>query len=206
MRFNMPFGRVGAGEFGTYFIGYAHTPALIELMLTTCSSASPQGNYDRILDFSTATHRQPVLRAARRLPRRPSRALAVAAAEPARRPMPAGPPAAPRRRHAASAEGSLAIGSLREEAREPSAAGACADQRGGVADARSARPRTGWHRRSAPAGWSTSPAPTAGSTPPPTSGVRAALKGAPVKGIRRVQRRVLPLVELRASFELPMPS
>ena len=27
LRFNMPFGRVGAGEFGTYFIGYARTPA-----------------------------------------------------------------------------------------------------------------------------------------------------------------------------------
>ena len=26
MRFNMPFGRVGVGEFGTYFIGYAHSP------------------------------------------------------------------------------------------------------------------------------------------------------------------------------------
>ena len=26
VRFNMPFGRVGAGEFGTYFIGYARTP------------------------------------------------------------------------------------------------------------------------------------------------------------------------------------
>ena len=26
MRFNMPFGRVGAAEFGTYFIGYAHAP------------------------------------------------------------------------------------------------------------------------------------------------------------------------------------
>ena len=25
MRFNMPFGRVGAAEFGTYFIGYAKT-------------------------------------------------------------------------------------------------------------------------------------------------------------------------------------
>jgi deferrochelatase/peroxidase EfeB len=24
MRFNMPFGTVGAREFGTYFIGYAH--------------------------------------------------------------------------------------------------------------------------------------------------------------------------------------
>jgi porphyrinogen peroxidase len=34
MRFNMPFGRVGAGEFGTYFIGYARSPDVIEEMLT----------------------------------------------------------------------------------------------------------------------------------------------------------------------------
>ena len=41
MRFNMPFGRVGAGEFGTYFIGYARSPDVIEQMLArTCSSAS----------------------------------------------------------------------------------------------------------------------------------------------------------------------
>ena len=30
MRFNMPFGRVGAREFGTYFIAYARTPEVIE--------------------------------------------------------------------------------------------------------------------------------------------------------------------------------
>jgi porphyrinogen peroxidase len=53
MRFNMPFGRVGAGEFGTYFIGYAATPDVIELMLTHMFVGNPPGNYDRILDFST---------------------------------------------------------------------------------------------------------------------------------------------------------
>jgi len=54
VRFNMPFGRVGAGEFGTYFIGYARTPEVIEQMLTNMFIGKPPGNHDRILDFSTA--------------------------------------------------------------------------------------------------------------------------------------------------------
>ena len=54
MRFNMPFGRVGAAEFGTYFIGYARTPDVIEEMLSNMFIGKPPGNYDRILDFSTA--------------------------------------------------------------------------------------------------------------------------------------------------------
>jgi putative iron-dependent peroxidase len=54
MRFNMPFGRVGSGEFGTYFIGYARTAALIEQMLTNMFLGNPVGTYDRVLDFSTA--------------------------------------------------------------------------------------------------------------------------------------------------------
>ncbi len=54
VRFNMPFGRVGAGEFGTYFIGYARSPDVIEQMLTNMFVGAPAGNYDRILDFSTA--------------------------------------------------------------------------------------------------------------------------------------------------------
>jgi porphyrinogen peroxidase len=53
-RFNMPFGRVGVGEFGTYFIGYARTPDVIEQMLTNMFVGKPPGTYDRILDFSTA--------------------------------------------------------------------------------------------------------------------------------------------------------
>ena len=55
VRFNMPFGRVGDRQFGTYFIGYARTPVVIEQMLTNMFVGSPPGNYDRILDFSTAT-------------------------------------------------------------------------------------------------------------------------------------------------------
>jgi putative iron-dependent peroxidase len=55
VRYNMPFGRVGDGEFGTYFIGYARTPVVLEQMLTNMFIGNPPGNYDRILDFSTAT-------------------------------------------------------------------------------------------------------------------------------------------------------
>ena len=54
MRFNMPFGRVGQAEFGTYYIAYARTSALIELMLSNMFIGDPPGNTDRILDFSTA--------------------------------------------------------------------------------------------------------------------------------------------------------
>ncbi len=54
MRFNMPFGQVGTGEFGTYFIGYAKTASLIEQMLTNMFIGNPPGSYDRVLDFSTA--------------------------------------------------------------------------------------------------------------------------------------------------------
>jgi putative iron-dependent peroxidase len=53
LRFNMPFGRVGTREFGTFFIGYARTPVVIEQMLTNMFVGNPPGNTDRILDFST---------------------------------------------------------------------------------------------------------------------------------------------------------
>ena len=71
MRFNMPFGRVGAGEFGTYFIGYARDPGVIEQMLTNMFIGNPPGNYDRILDFSTALTGNLFFVPTRRLPRRP---------------------------------------------------------------------------------------------------------------------------------------
>jgi porphyrinogen peroxidase len=54
MRFNMPFGQVGRREFGTYYIAYARTAELIELMLNNMFLGDPPGNTDRILDFSTA--------------------------------------------------------------------------------------------------------------------------------------------------------
>lgn len=54
LRYNMPFGRVGAEEYGTYFIGYARTPVVIEQMLRNMFVGRPADNYDRVLDFSTA--------------------------------------------------------------------------------------------------------------------------------------------------------
>jgi porphyrinogen peroxidase len=54
IRANMPFGRVGEKEFGTYFIGYARSPRTIEQMLENMFVGRPPGNYDRLLDFSVA--------------------------------------------------------------------------------------------------------------------------------------------------------
>jgi porphyrinogen peroxidase len=54
VRHNMPFGEVGKGEFGTYYIGYSRTPAVTERMLDNMFIGDPPGNTDRILDFSTA--------------------------------------------------------------------------------------------------------------------------------------------------------
>jgi putative iron-dependent peroxidase len=54
LRDNMPFGRVGAGEFGTYFIGYCRTPRITEQMIENMFVGRPPGNYDRLLDFSRA--------------------------------------------------------------------------------------------------------------------------------------------------------
>lgn len=114
LRDNMPFGKVGAGEFGTYFIGYSRTPRRIERMLENMFIGSPPGTYDRLLDFSravtgslffvpTATFLDAVT-AERAAPE--ADAPAPAAAEPA----PVAPP--PR----SSGDGSLGIGSLKEEA------------------------------------------------------------------------------------------
>ena len=54
LRDNMPFGRPGHGEFGTYFIGYCRTPRTTEQMLENMFVGRPPGNYDRLLDFSRA--------------------------------------------------------------------------------------------------------------------------------------------------------
>jgi putative iron-dependent peroxidase len=54
LRDNMPFGRPGHGEFGTYFIGYSRTPRITEQMLENMFVGRPPGNYDRLLDFSRA--------------------------------------------------------------------------------------------------------------------------------------------------------
>jgi putative iron-dependent peroxidase len=54
LRDNMPFGNLSRREFGTYYIAYAKTPQVTERMLTNMFIGDPPGNYDRILDFSTA--------------------------------------------------------------------------------------------------------------------------------------------------------
>ncbi len=54
LRDNMPWGTVGQGEYGTYFIGYSRTPEVTEQMLRNMFVGNPPGTYDRILDFSTA--------------------------------------------------------------------------------------------------------------------------------------------------------
>jgi putative iron-dependent peroxidase len=54
LRDNMPFGRPGQAEFGTYFIGYSRTPRITEQMIENMFVGRPPGNYDRILDFSRA--------------------------------------------------------------------------------------------------------------------------------------------------------
>jgi porphyrinogen peroxidase len=54
LRGNMPFGEVGKGAFGTYFIGYARSPQRIETMLDNMFIGNPPGTYDHLLDFSRA--------------------------------------------------------------------------------------------------------------------------------------------------------
>jgi putative iron-dependent peroxidase len=54
LRDNMPFGRPGHGEFGTYFIGYCAQLWVIEKMLERMFVGAPPGAYDKLLDFSTA--------------------------------------------------------------------------------------------------------------------------------------------------------
>jgi putative iron-dependent peroxidase len=53
VRYNMPFGRLGAEEFGTYFIGYARTPDVIEQMLRNMFLGTDEAAHDRVLDVST---------------------------------------------------------------------------------------------------------------------------------------------------------
>jgi len=107
MRFNMPFGRVGAAEFGTFSIAYARTSELIERMLTNMFIGDPPGNTDRILDFSTAVSGG--------LSFVPPAALLEALASVAEREADAAPPSAP----TAPGDGSLRIGGLRERTAAP---------------------------------------------------------------------------------------
>jgi putative iron-dependent peroxidase len=110
VRDNMPFGRAGQGEFGTYFIGYSRSPRTIEQMLQNMFVGRPPGNYDRILDFSravtgslffvpSATFLDDVI---------PDAPPAVAVTPPAAEPEQPTPPAT---------DGSLGIGSLKGKPR-----------------------------------------------------------------------------------------
>jgi len=110
VRDNMPFGRVGSGEFGTYFIGYCRTPRVTEQMIENMFVGRPPGNYDRLLDFSrpvtgtlffapSATFLESVNDAD------PTAAMSAAA------------PAEPSRSTASVSDDSLGVGSLKGEDR-----------------------------------------------------------------------------------------
>ena len=109
VRDNMPFGRVGAGEYGTYFIGYCRTPRVTEQMIENMFVGKPPGNYDRILDFSRAVTGTLFFV--------PSATFldAVGADAPAEAAAPAKPTVEPARANGAASDGSLGIGSLKGE-------------------------------------------------------------------------------------------
>lgn len=54
LRDNMPFGRPGHAEYGTYFTGYSRNLWVIQQMLHNMFVGGKTGHHDRILDFSTA--------------------------------------------------------------------------------------------------------------------------------------------------------
>ena len=66
----MPFASIATGERGTYFIGYARTPAVIEQMLTNMFIGNPPGNDRPDPRVLHRCHRGTVLRPSRRIPRR----------------------------------------------------------------------------------------------------------------------------------------
>ncbi|MDI3403679.1 Dyp-type peroxidase [Streptomyces cavernicola] len=96
VRENMPFGELGRGEFGTYFIGYARTPDVTERMLRNMFLGDPPGTTDRILDFSTAVTGGlffvPSAELLEDFPAPPPPGTANEAAAPAEHPVPAGVP------------------------------------------------------------------------------------------------------------------
>jgi porphyrinogen peroxidase len=117
LRDNMPFGRPGHGEFGTYFIGYSRTPRVTEMMLENMFVGKPPGNYDRLLDFSRPVTGglffvPPALFLDNVTPAAPD-AAETAKAQSIEQPFPK--PAAP---PASKADSSLGIGSLKGESHE----------------------------------------------------------------------------------------
>ena len=115
LRFNMPFGRVGSREFGSYFIAYSRLPDVTEQMLTNMFIGNPPGNTDRILDFSTAVTGTLFFVPSLDFLDDPPGWSATSAVDAPSDEVPAG--AAPSLDPAVSAqEGSLQLGSLRERA------------------------------------------------------------------------------------------
>ncbi len=112
LRDNMPFGRPGHGEFGTYFIGYSRSPRTIEQMLENMFVGRPPGNYDRLLDFSRAVTGNLFFV--------PSATFLENVAEDQTQPTTAESPAVPAAAETTSStvrEGSLGIGSLKGDTR-----------------------------------------------------------------------------------------
>jgi porphyrinogen peroxidase len=111
VRDNMPFGKVGDGEYGTYFIGYCRTPRVTEQMIENMFIGKPPGNYDRILDFSRAVTGTLFFV--------PSATFLDALGEDGPAPAPPAPKstAEPAPSKATASDGSLGIGSLKGEKR-----------------------------------------------------------------------------------------
>jgi putative iron-dependent peroxidase len=113
VRDNMPFGNIGKGEFSTYFIGYARSPRRIEAMLENMFVGNLPGSYDDLLDFSRATTGTLFFVPTANFLDDVSEDTAPAAADPA----PDEPKAdKPARSPSVARDGSLGIGSLKEEA------------------------------------------------------------------------------------------
>ncbi|MCF8572212.1 Dyp-type peroxidase [Gordonia sp. HY002] len=100
VRDNMPYGEFGGdGESGTLFIAYSNTPDVTEQMLRNMFIGEPEGNHDRLLDFTTAVTGSQYFAPTMEFLEDPPPAPAVDEEEPAEDPGPS--------------DGSLGIGSLR---------------------------------------------------------------------------------------------
>lgn len=104
VRDNMPYGDVnGEGDKGTFYIAYSRGPEVSEEMLRNMFLGDPPGNYDRLLDFTTAVSgAQFFAPPAEFLDELPPAPTPTAAPEPESAPEPV-----------ADGDGSLRIGSLR---------------------------------------------------------------------------------------------
>jgi porphyrinogen peroxidase len=122
VRDNMPFGTPGSGEYGTYFIGYARSPDPTEQMMRNMFIGSPEGNYDRLLDFSRAVTGGlffvPSQTLLEQLADGPLDARDAAAQPAPAAAAPAPPAAAPPLARAGADSGSLGIGSMKGISRD----------------------------------------------------------------------------------------